>query len=357
MSPGDLRGRLRCSGRPARAAPAPPAWSSLPRAGPAPAAGRAALRPFRRARSGPWRVVASVCAAIRSWSICSSTFSADLPAAPAQLREQRLGHLLIGFLRELADFAVVVLQRLRLFAFHAAVDHQHDHDQQHQRDDPAAHAAAHHQRVLVGPSPAAPAARPRRGRARRGGPRRRLGRPGRRAGAVSSPSSKNDKSNRSLQGLLEGHQYDCAPRSVSRACNFSVTADFPRAAAGTRLQGGERGTRWSRSDPRRARSRRREHSRPRLCPAARRAAGRRARPARARALPAARAPRRGRLRRGLARSRRAAAAARWPSSGIWLGPGGDRERATPRGAGDRAPLTSRDRRPVRGVRGRRARST
>ena len=56
---------------------------------------------------------------------------------------------MIRFLREFADVVVVVLQRLLLLAFQAAVDHEHDDDQQPDRDargDPP----ADHQRVLVG---------------------------------------------------------------------------------------------------------------------------------------------------------------------------------------------------------------
>ena len=71
-----------------------------------------------------------------------------LAARAEQRREQRAGDVFVGFVGDLARAAVVVLERLRFFAFQAAIDDQDDHDQQHHAD-ARRHAAAHHHRVLV----------------------------------------------------------------------------------------------------------------------------------------------------------------------------------------------------------------
>jgi len=65
-----------------------------------------------------------------------------------QCREQRFGDLCFGFLDDFAGLVVVVLQALGLLRFQAAVDQQHDQDQQHHRD-AGRDSPAHHQGVLV----------------------------------------------------------------------------------------------------------------------------------------------------------------------------------------------------------------
>ena len=199
-----------------------------------------------QALSRGWRGSAP---AMRSWSTCTSTFSADLPAASVSVANSGLGYLFVGFRRELADVAVVVLQRLLLLAFQAAVDEQHDHDQQHDAD-AGGHAAAHHQGVLVEPTAGPLRRRGRRGRGRAaaGGARgaRADGR-----GAVSSPSSKNDKSYRSFAGTSGRAQYDCRrpPAGTTPATSRSVRAFLARPCREAGPTGGERRTRWSRCTP------------------------------------------------------------------------------------------------------------
>ena len=77
-----------------------------------------------------------------------------LGACAGKRREQRRCDAFVVFVRDLAQGAVVVAQRLLLFAFQAAVDDQDDHDQQ-DHPDSKRNAPAHHHGVLVDRQPAA----------------------------------------------------------------------------------------------------------------------------------------------------------------------------------------------------------
>ena len=150
-------------------------------------------QPLRRA----WRGPAPACAVGRPAArLRAPTCSAAFVSAT----NSGLDDLRVRFLRDLADFVVVGLQRLLLFAFQAAVDHQHDHDQQHDRRRPPPSGGGPSACAGRGPTrrraadgaAAAAAARPAPGGRSATGRCRGVRDDGR--GAVSSSSSKNDKS-------------------------------------------------------------------------------------------------------------------------------------------------------------------
>ena len=196
---GDLGAGLLGLARRAPSAAAPRSSSSLPRAGRTSAAGRCCAEAISPGTLRPLARVAIVCACLSSSSTCCSTSSADLLAAFGQRHEQRAARPARRIPARAADFAVVGLQRLLLFAFQAAVDHQHDHDQHHDRRRPPPQrrrtisvcwSSPEGPRAADGAA-AGVAATPSRGRSPTGRCRgaRDDGR-----GAVSSSSSKNDKS-------------------------------------------------------------------------------------------------------------------------------------------------------------------
>ena len=165
------------------------------------------LRPLARVRraSGP-RCAAGRSAPRRRAPTCRRRPSASVNRGCATCS--------IGFLGELADRAVVVLQRLLLFAFQAAVD---DAARSRSAAPPPTPAATRRRTISVCWSrPREPPAR--LGSARPRPPRRRCAPPAADAVLVLTAEAlsprhrqRTTKANAPLQGLYEVAQYDCTP--------------------------------------------------------------------------------------------------------------------------------------------------
>ena len=273
---------------------------------------------FARARSGPWRGRRWLCAWMRSWSICTSTSSADLPAALVSAAEQRAATparripARARSRRGCSPSATACFSLFRQPLMTSTITIS---------STTAMPAATRRRTISVCWS--SPRAGPRRcGRRGRG---RGWGAPTRRPAVVAvlgmtaealSPRHRRrtTKATAPLQGLPEVPKYDCRPPPLTNLQLLGQCAFSCRARAGSGPADGERGSRWSRRDTlvqappgeRHAAQGCASHAARRARVAPERRAARRRR-ARARPLPPARAARRGRLRRGLARARRAAA--------------------------------------------------